>query len=179
MKTLRDRLCRLDLAGFRPTRECFSDPWRLCCSFTHSVIPTFTCPCSWLLLLLGASLLVLTADRSSSLTWVMAMLRTHLYSIVLPWWQEGEVASIPKNRFWGVKELLYMYILYPLILRSEQFTCCYRLCYSACSGRGVFTKKGIVLQKKQILLYNWNWYEGNFILLEFFMSVTVLKVDHR
>lgn len=121
-------------------------------------------------LLLGASLFVLAADRSSSLTWVMAMLGTHLYYIVLPWWQNREVTSMPKNRFWVVEEPFICIFCAFLIIRSSRTV--YMLLQIAILSvhyKRHVNKKRIVFQKThfnlQLKLIWWKLYINLFFFI--------------
>lgn len=72
------------------------------CSCNHTISPTFMSPYPWLLQLLQKQLLevillVLMADQSQSLTWVMAMLSTLLSSAALPWWQKERVPACQRK----------------------------------------------------------------------------------
>lgn len=78
----------------------------------HYFRPCTSGPYLWLLLqrlLLGMILLVLMADQSQPLTWVMVMLSTVLSSAVLPWWQKERVPACQRKgsaESWRVTESL-------------------------------------------------------------------------
>lgn len=100
------------------------------CGCNHTLSPT-VCPYPWLLLqrlLLEMILLVLVADQSQSLTWVMAMLSTVLSSAALPWWQKERVPACQRKgsaESWRVTEsltFLSVWLTAPPFIDTETHT---------------------------------------------------------